>query len=126
MSLFDYYQPSVAFACPVCGAVLDEWQSYDGPCGLFLFREGVAGAVEQCVDPECRIAASELMALLLPEEFFIRSHDCGCPFPSELRCCSEGGTWVRTEMYTGSEMDLRLRGAERREHWQARRKWLKE
>ena len=124
MALFDYYQPSGSFVCPVCGITQREWQGYDGPCALFVFREGVSGAVDQRVDDECRLAANQLSAQRLPDEFFIRAYDCGCPFPTELRCTSVGGVWHRAVLFTGSDAGLQLRGPERREHWQKRRSWL--
>ena len=124
MPLHDYYVPSQPVSCPVCRTSLREWQGYDGPCGLFVFQEGVSSAVDHRVDDHCRLAETNLASLLLPEEFLVSSHDCGCPFPTVLRCLSTEGIWRSTMLYTGTPDDLQLQGAERREHWQKRRRWL--
>jgi hypothetical protein len=124
MGFFDSYEPAGSFACPACGLLLRNWQGYNGPCGWFLFREGVAGAVDQPIAEECRLSDPELFSIRLPDEFFISARDCECPFPTKLRCTASDGVWRHSELFTGTEEDLRLRGEERREHWQARRKWL--
>jgi hypothetical protein len=125
MAFFDDYEPSGCFACPVCGALQREWQGHDGPCGLFIFRERVPGAVGQRVDGECRLADAQLAIQRLPDAFFIRSHDCGCLFPTELRCTASGGVWQHTELFTGSNADRQQRWPEeRRDQWQARLRWL--
>jgi hypothetical protein len=125
MGFFDYYEPIGSYACPVCATPQLEWQGKDGPCGLFLFREGSPGAVEQRVDDDCRLPFDQISAQRLPDEFFIHAHDCDCPFSTELRCFLSDGVWQRSDLLTGSAADLQQRWPERREQWQARRHWLK-
>lgn len=125
MGLFDYYEPISSYACPVCGTPQLEWQGKSGPCGLFVFREGVPGAVEQRVDDDCRLPVEELSNQRLPDEFFIYAHDCDCLFFTELRCIASDGVWQSSELFTGSAADLAQRGPERREQWRARLRWLK-
>lgn len=124
MALFDHYEPSGSFACPVCGSLLGGWQGYEGPCALLVFRQGFAGASDQRVDDECRLSAVKLAAMALPDEFHISAYDCACPYPTELRCTSIAGVWQSSELFTGTSADRELRGPERREQWQARRQWL--
>jgi len=124
MALFDYYEPSDSFACPVCGTTQREWQGHDGPCALFVFRESLSGAADQRVDDECRLADDQLAAQRLPDAFFIRAYDCGCPFPTELRCTASLGVWQRSDLFTGSDADQQQRWPERREQWQERRRWI--
>jgi hypothetical protein len=124
MGMFDYYEPRSSFSCPVCGTAHQEWQGTDGPCGLFLFREGVAGAFEQRVDEECRLSPEQTGAQSLPAEFSVRAYDCACPYPTVLLCHAPAGEWQSSELFTGSPADRQLRGAETRVQWQARLRWL--
>jgi hypothetical protein len=124
MALFDSYQPRNAFSCPVCGTPQREWQGKDGPCGLFVFREGITGAVAQVVDEDCLLSPAQIASQRLPDEFTIYAHDCGCAYPTVLRCRGSLGSWQATELFTGSASDRLLRGAELREHWRARLCWL--
>ncbi len=124
MGMFDYYEPRDTFFCPVCGAQQSEWQGKDGPRGLFVFREGAVGAVEQRVDEECRFSPEQMAAQRLPTEFFIYSCDCGCPYPTVLRGAASSNSWLSSELFTGSIADRVLRGPETREQWKARLRWL--
>jgi len=94
-------------------------------CGLFVFRQGVAGAVDQRVDDGSRLAGEHLVAQRLPDEFFVRAFDCGCPFSTELLCIASPEVRQSSELFTGSDADQLQRGPERREQWQARSRWLK-
>lgn len=124
MGMFDWYQPAGTFQCPVCGYIQREWQGKDGPCGLFMFHEGTAGAVAQWVDEEDRLPEKQISSQILPDEFFIKAHDCKCVYPTRLRCIAQGGAWKSSELFTGSTDDRQLRGPETHAQWQARLKWL--
>jgi hypothetical protein len=77
MSLFDWYQPADKLRCPVCDSPLSEWQGKDGPCGLFVWREGVKHPVDQLVGAEeSRWSPEEWSQFTLPSTFTIRSYDC--------------------------------------------------
>lgn len=128
MGMFDYYEPAGRFACPVCGTPLpEEWQGKDGPCALFVFREGAVGAIEDRWYNEPALTSDELAEVKLPEVFIIYASSCDCPFPYsyiKLLCFSIDGVWTRSEMFTGSEADRRQRHEERRGDWKARLRWL--
>ena len=124
MGMFDTYEPRHAFSCPVCGTSHREWQGKDGPCGLFVFREGITGAVAQPIDDDYRLSPDQIAAQRLPDEFTIYAYDCGCSYPTLLRCLASSGAWQSSELFTGSPSDRQLRGPETRVQWQARLRWL--
>lgn len=122
MTMFDWYEPQPALACPVCGQPLHEWQGYDGPCGLLVWRQGLAAAIAQRVDGEVRWSDDERQRRRLPAAFCISSVDCGCPFPVEAIGRTEQGLWTRTELVTAATAHQRPQ--ERRATFQARLRWL--
>jgi hypothetical protein len=99
MSLFDWYQPAAELICPVCGNLLKVWQSKDGPCGLFLWREGVKHPVDQLVyDEEARWSPDEWCQFTLPTQFEIYSYDCPDHQPIDALCRTQDGVWSSTTM----------------------------
>ena len=50
--MFDWYLPSPAIPCPVCGNSLREWQGKDGPCALLVWQQGHRSPVEHRVDAD--------------------------------------------------------------------------
>lgn len=100
MSLFDWYEPDPAEAatCPVCGCRLLTWQGQDGPCGLFVWRQGVSHPVDQRVDDESRISVADRKRLDLPKRFVIYSYDCPEHQPVEAQCSVQRGVWSNTQI----------------------------
>jgi hypothetical protein len=124
MGLFDTYIPAKKHACPVCGTLIEStWQGHDGPCALFVFKENIAGAVDQDVDGDIEIHATEREKIQLPEKFLIHTHDCDCPHFTVLRCTATDGVWQKTELHTGSQED-RKQGKQTRARWKAYLHWL--
>ena len=100
MGMFDWYEPDPPLACPVCGQALSEWQGKDGPCALFVWRQGYAAPLRQCVDAEIRLSDDELKHWCLPAEFWIGSSDCACPFEVVAIGRTEHGIWTSTDLIT--------------------------
>ena len=123
MGMFDWYEPTDTLGCPVCGRALAEWQGKDGPCGLFVWRQGTPQPIDQRVSDECRISAEEVARLRLPGEFVIYASCCGGEFSVEARCKTAGGIWSTTSLMTPDEVD-ELHYAEPRERRAARTAWL--
>jgi hypothetical protein len=97
MGMFDWYQPYPPLSCPVCGIELKEWQGKEGPCALFVWRQGTAGPVDQLVEAECRLSDDRLMGWRLPETFFIYSYDCERHMVLATGNCTQG-TWTSTRI----------------------------
>lgn len=96
VGMFDWYQPR-AIACPRCGAALVEWQGKDGPCALFVYREGDAAPVDQRVDDDARIAVTDRARFALSRSVAIYSYDCEhAPVHAIARVV--GGVWVETRL----------------------------
>lgn len=123
MGMFDWYEPEPALNCPVCGKPLDHWQGKDGPCGLFVWRQGVPSPVEQRVDDECRLPADELKTVRLPQEFIIYTDCCGGRLWVEAIGRCKQDTWADTEPVTGDR--VKQRPEERRGTFKARMKWFR-
>ena len=67
--LFDWYEPTDAFACGHCGSPL-RWQGKDGPKALFVWRQGQAAPVDQRgVAPESKMDAEQRATYRLPTTF---------------------------------------------------------
>jgi hypothetical protein len=122
VSVFDYYRPQSALACPVCGKPLDEWQGKDGPCGQFVWRQGVAAPVDQLVSDDVRLEAVVLERMRLPASFTIYAHCCSKQFPVEARCTAADGVWNVTELVTAQ--NAAQHREETRASFKARLKWL--
>lgn len=122
MGMFDSCIPDPPLKCPVCGALLPDWQGKDGGCGLFVWRQGFATPVDQAVSEDVRLTETELASRRLPNRFEIRSYDCDCPFPVEATGSCVDGVWVRTEVVTAAT--ARQKPEERRGPFKARLRWL--
>jgi hypothetical protein len=96
MALFDWYRPAGELRCPACGRILTAWQGKDGPCGLFVWQEGVASPIEQEVDDELRIDESDRIRFRLPHRFVIYTYDCPEHQPIEADCVGVDGRWHGT------------------------------
>ena len=96
MSLFDDYQPAGNLRCPHCEQPLRLWQGKDGPCALFVWREGMTAPVNQDVDDDIALPTAERDALRLPSTFVIYSYDCAEHQPVEARCQCVDGVWSTT------------------------------
>ena len=123
MALFDYYQPATVTRCPACNRALEEeWQGYDGPCLMFVWRQGIAAPIDQRIDPDIRRGYEEMPSLRLPPTFVIRTHCCCGPFDVEAECQCLDGKW--SEMTLITAQNARQRKEERRADFKARLRWL--
>jgi hypothetical protein len=96
--MFDTYRPSGQLKCPACGALLTEWQGKDGPCGLLVWKQGVASPIGDQLTEECRLSSPELALKRLPDRFEIYSYDCRSHQPVTARCMCVNGVWSVTEI----------------------------
>lgn len=69
--MYDDFEPQPPLACPVCGSPSLGWQSYDGPCNLFLWRQGHRHPVEQPIDEDARIDSRRYSEFTLPQTFVL-------------------------------------------------------
>ena len=98
MGLFDEYVPDPPLQCPACGKLLEGWQGRDGPCGLMVWRQGVASPIDQPIDDEVRLAPDDLARQRLPEAFTIRTKCCSTRFWVEAECRAVNGVWARSDI----------------------------
>lgn len=99
MSMFDWYRPKGTYNCPACGTALAEWQGKDGPCALFVWKQGSRNPVDQKVeDEELQWSDEEKRQFTLPESFVIYSYDCPHHQPIEAECTCVDGVWETTEI----------------------------
>lgn len=122
MSLFDYYTPEPALACPACKATLGDWKGVDGPADLLVWRQGVSQPVEQRDGSEAPLDAVALAARRLPNAFRIYTTCCSKHFFVEAIGRAPNGTWTSTELITARTAQ-RDRN-ERMEDFKARIRWL--
>jgi hypothetical protein len=95
MGMFDYYVPRPSLTCPRCQAPLADFQGKDGPCGLFVWLQGIAAPSDQSVDEEWKLLPEKRGALRLPERFEIYTECSGCKlWVSAIGTC-EDGVWAR-------------------------------
>lgn len=129
MTWFDYYKPSETIKCPVCGVALIDWSGFDGPCIFGTIVQGQPGVklpefADDPVEDGGPIIDPSVANEAHPKVFEIESGSCKCEFPTRVRCFSEQGVWNKNEVITGSEEDRILKGAERKESYHRRMKWL--
>src|SRR6185503_3776041 len=122
MGMFDYYQPQSVLACPVCGKPLGEWQGKDGPCGLFVWRQGVAAPIDQIVSDDARLESEALARVRLPTSFSIYAYCCSDRYAVEARCSAPGNVWSDIELVTAANATQRKEEA--RAAFKARLEWL--
>jgi hypothetical protein len=123
MGMFDYYEPDPALVCSVCGASLTGWQGKDGPCALLVWRQGMAGPVDQAVPNDDKGDPAVLKRLRLPRQFEIYTQCCGGSFFVWASCVALDGVWSTTVLETAA--NVRQRSYERREDFNARLGWLR-
>ena len=121
MGMFDTYETRLPLQCPACGVELSNWQGKDGPCGLFVWREGEPNAVSQGAD-ESNLNPENRKKFVLPEIFEIYSYDCDCPFPVEAICSCQNGVWNKTEVVTLE--NAKQKKSERKDDFKKRVRWL--
>ncbi len=98
MGMFDSFKPARPLTCPACGLPLRRWQGKDGPCVLFVWREGVASPIDQEVDEDIRALIPDRERQRLPKTFTIYSYDCPRHQPVDALCSTENNVWTRTEV----------------------------
>ena len=96
MGVFDWYIPVPDVKCSGCGSTLREWQGKDGPCALFVWRQGGESPVDQTADEDSKLPPDRLAPWRLPERFTICSY-CGCGrrIDAEGKCDGEAWTSLR-------------------------------
>jgi hypothetical protein len=75
MGMFDTFIAEPPLRCRSCGSDVSEFQGKDGPCALFVWKQGVADPVRQAVDDEWAIPDAERAKFRLPDEFELHT-DC--------------------------------------------------
>lgn len=92
MGMFDYYEPVPTLRCGRCHEPIEEWQGKDGPCGLWLFRQGEREAICVASHPERSV---EEAPGPLPESFHFYG-ECPNGHPMEAEGQVGAGVWIRT------------------------------
>jgi len=97
--MFDWYKPTDTYHCPKCGTKLTEWQGKDGPCALFVWKQGIRNPVDQKVeDEELQWSDEKKSQFTLPGSFVIYSYDCPGHQPVEAECSCVDGVWSSTKI----------------------------
>lgn len=99
MGMFDYYEPAGALQCPIDRHPLVDWQGKEGPCGLFLWREGIAAPSHERITEESRLSETQLQGIRLPPSFTIYSFDCPVHSPLIATCMTMNGVWSITTVH---------------------------
>jgi hypothetical protein len=126
MGMFDWYEPVPPLKCPVCGLILEAWQGKDGPCGLFVWRQGCRSPVDQRVEAECAVPSDRRALQRLPDSFAIYADDPQCHRVIVAIGQCKNGVWTSTDPETPG--NARPRSDETSQQFEARlgelRKWL--
>lgn len=93
VGMFDWYELEDSRACAQCGETLTEWQGTDGPCGLFVWRQGRRGPVDHRVDDEVALAPEDRAAHILPTDFVIYGF-CSKGHQAWITCSCSDGVWT--------------------------------
>lgn len=89
-----------------------------------IWRQGVAGPIDQAIDDEeVKLESERLAKFRLPDQFLIYTTCCGNGFFVEADCYTDDETWSRTELITAET--ARQQKQERRGKFKARIRWLK-
>ena len=104
VGMFDTYEPRDAVACATCGAEIGVWQGTDGPCALFLWRQGERHPVDQPVDADARIATERYGEFELPAAFGITGY-CAARHRNHCQGKCVEGVWTVTEPPTMTARD---------------------
>jgi len=94
--MYDIYLPKGQLLCPICQKNLNVWQGKDGPCGLFIWQQGIEFAIDQLGDKEYNIGIEQRNKLNLPKLFEIYSYDCPDHNPIYASCKFENNIWTST------------------------------
>jgi len=108
VGMFDWYQPRQPLRCPVCDSELDGWQGKDGPCALFVWRQGERSPVDQLAE-DVALPANERQRFTLPPEFVFYTDD-GSHWITALGRCNDDGTWSTANLLAVSERRSTRRG----------------
>jgi hypothetical protein len=94
MGLYDNYIAEPSLKCPVCNHLLSGWQGKDGPCGVYIWKQGhsIPSVYEGCDDN-----MDDLKSVILPDRFIIYTF-CDCNLYIEAVGTVENGTWIKTEL----------------------------
>ncbi|ANM30283.1 hypothetical protein ABI59_12880 [Acidobacteria bacterium Mor1] len=126
MNRFDIYEPYPQLDCPACGKALDGWKGKDGPCGQFVWRQGVEAPIAQDVDEEFLLPAVQRERMRLPPSFSIHARCCSDRFMVTATGYAEtdyagDNLWDRTELETAETLE---RGELTSEEYEAKHAWL--
>jgi hypothetical protein len=105
VGMFDYYVPVPELFCPLCGSTLFGWQGKDGPCGLYVWRQGTASPIEQAASDDCRLPAERIAECRLPEQLDIYPF-CGYRLVT-AECLLHGDVWTRRTLKEVKSRDHR-------------------
>jgi hypothetical protein len=97
MGMFDSYIPVPDLPCPGCGKALREWQGKDGPCALFVWRQGTKSPVDQTADDDAKLPPDRLALWRLPSRFVIYCY-CACGRRSDAEGKCDAETWSGTRV----------------------------
>jgi hypothetical protein len=96
MGMFDSFVPDPPLLCRHCGAALSGFQGKDGPCWLFVWREGRPAPVGQEGDEQRLASAIAREAARLPATFCIYASCSRCHDPHVFTCRTIDGVWRET------------------------------
>ena len=97
VGMYDAYEPQPPISCPICGAPSLGWQGKDGPCALFLWRQGSRHPVDQQIDEDVRIDPASYGEFVLPPTFKIIGW-CANDHLFEATGRAPSGVWAETEL----------------------------
>lgn len=106
MGMFDTFNPRLP--CPKCGNKTEGYQSYDGPCILYVFTEGLPELTMHDVPDDCTPNKNPYGhgELGLPDEFNMNYGSCvkcGCGVGGGLLATGYlvDGIWIKSKYNTG-------------------------
>lgn len=106
MGMFDWYEPSPLLSCSACGRTLEGWQGKQGPCGLFVWRQGTRSPIDQRVEGDLALDPEDRKSLALPDRFMIYT-DCECSETTfDAICICEAGVWTSTRLAGPDDVDV--------------------
>ena len=101
MGMFDTYIPDPAIACPVCGAVLENWQGKDAQCMLLTWKQNEKHPIAHAWPEESVPVDQEFLdQFTLPAQFTIYTNGCNCDRMIYANGTCLDGIWISTELVT--------------------------
>src|SRR5215813_7703154 len=95
MGMFDRYIPDPPVICHSCGREVTYWQGYDGPCVMFVWKQGVISPTGQMVSEDVRLSGEQLKQWRLPSSFYIRPEQIYCKYcPESAIGKTENDIWT--------------------------------